>query len=440
MGAGVTLRLIQHGAGPARVVVCGWHTAPEYLHDVPPDAVLAVDVSGAYTSPTPLSTVLDWLHRSIPGEPWVPRALVLLGWSAGCQAIRAHLKAGARPQVVVALDGTSGSVPADDAAHVAPWRELAERARAGGCLALLSHTGMTYTERLPPAQRYAATVTILRAATGWALDDDGPIEAPVERVEGDLHVLSCRSAAGGAPDAAAHVAQVTTLLPRLLRGHVVPWLARRFPPDGSGGEMPLPVVNGGPPATTPPLSLGERCVRLSQSEAATVRESPDGSNTSARIREYLAPCARRATGAYLGLVAANWCAAGACWVQREALLPGEHGAHGYRASGAELVDDATEVGTWRPVTVVRDGGWTPARGDLAIYHRGLPGSWERHVARVVEWRSDGTYRTIGANEANRWRETERRLDDRDLLGFIAYPRDAIDELVARGDLARDEDS
>jgi hypothetical protein len=145
------------------------------------------------------------------------------------------------------------------------------------------------------------------------------------------------------------------------------------------------------------------------------------------VREYLAPCVRRATGAKLGLTSGNWCAAAVCAALEACRRPGERAPHGYRAAVVELVQDLMAEGLWRPVDVVRAGRWRPQTGDLAIYDRSVPGradtAWWRHVNRVVLWREDGTFQTNGGNEAGGgWAIDEHRVGEPRLLGFGEYPR------------------
>lgn len=182
-------------------------------------------------------------------------------------------------------------------------------------------------------------------------------------------------------------------------------------------------------------TLGERCLDVALAEFdAGVCEEPPGSNTSPRIREYLAPCVRGDRNINLNLVASNWCCAFASWCCHQAVnLHDRAPPHGYRAGVIELIADVLDpharwTGLWKPIAEVRSGLWVPKPGDLAIYDRSDPGrpetSWWRHVNRVVSFEPDaGTFVTIGGNENQMITIDEQPMLKHNLLGFIAYPQD-----------------
>lgn len=165
-----------------------------------------------------------------------------------------------------------------------------------------------------------------------------------------------------------------------------------------------------------------------------VREVPPGSNTSARIKEYLKGCVRGPTNTPVNMLASNWCSAFAGWCQAQALHPGEAPAHGWRIGVLEMEQDMRDPqgrfsGHWHPIEQVRSGLWLPTVGDLAIYDRSLPVSqdpkrettWWRHVSRIVEYRLSGDFTTVGGNEQDQVRLSEANVDHPRLLGFGAYP-------------------
>lgn len=174
-----------------------------------------------------------------------------------------------------------------------------------------------------------------------------------------------------------------------------------------------------------PGSLGERALAWSEAEAARgAGEDPKGSNGGPDVEAYFKGARRRGSEELLGLKSGNWCAAGASAALYAVLEPGETPPHGWRAGVVELVDDAKDQGLWVTVDEIRDGAPPPSRGDLAIYDRSEPenpsSAWWRHVNRIVEWRDDGTFRTLGANEGDGWGYGEHSLDEPKLLGFIRY--------------------
>ncbi|MBU0572053.1 MAG: hypothetical protein KJ995_08250 [Candidatus Omnitrophica bacterium] len=170
------------------------------------------------------------------------------------------------------------------------------------------------------------------------------------------------------------------------------------------------------------LTLGERALEWSKLEEQDgVCEEPLGSSTGKRIREYFAPATRVIKGqeVKLGLRKGHWCAVACCAATYAVLLDDEVAPTAYRCSGFELENDAKASGLWRPKALVLDGGWVPAPGDVCILDRG--GGWKRHVARVVH-AGNSSFVTLGGNEQNRWRFSDRRYDNEDLLGFIEFPR------------------
>lgn len=409
----MTLQVIQRGTGTRRDLVIGYHCAP--LAGLSPTACCVADLDGHYTrigagGVTSIGGTKAFVYLKV--GPFEVASVTLVGFSAGCQAVRAQLIAGETPEAAILLDGTSGE-PQPEEWQIAPYRELADRARLGECLAVFTYTQQTYTETLPADERIAWTGHVVNLATGVPLSP-----GPDVHTDGRLHVLSYPSKK---IDAEAHTAQVTEALPRILREIVQPYLYDRRPTD------PAPPPPAAIECQPPPeplwrdarLSLGERCVLISLEEyRAGVCEVPPGSNGGPRIAEYFAPAYRLETGKMLGITAGSWCAAAACWAARQCSLPGEAVPHPYVAAGVEIQKASQENGTWRPASL----GYTPSRGDLAIFMRGKPESWERHVARVCDV-SDaaGAYRTIDGNHGTAWGIVPRNLRDDDLLGFCVYP-------------------
>jgi len=251
------LTVIQKGSGPKRLCVIAFFVANReaLLSQLPREACVVADLDktgGRFALPVgrggvdPIDKVLAQA-RAASGY-FEPSAVVLVGWSAGCQAVREILRSGARPDAVLALDGTSGSCPPTEA-QLAPWQAGAERARLGEMLLVLTHTLQVYTEQLPVASRYLSTLSGCRAITGWPLEQAGPVAAPVFRREGGLVVASYRSAR---MDAAAHVEQQTKALPDLLRRLVLPWLA------GERSAQSEPAIEAPPTKREPHLFIASR--------------------------------------------------------------------------------------------------------------------------------------------------------------------------------------
>jgi hypothetical protein len=394
-------RVVQRGSGP--LVVCylvGSHLDQDLRDALPGLPIVA-------TGEAPLQGDLAGALRAAKALPGAD--LVLVGYSAGCQPVRKHLVDGVRPAAVVTIDGTHASMP-PQTWQLEVWQDLAERARAGECMWVASCTQQTYVERIAVGQpgRAMATVHVLEKAVGQALPPGTGVNG------GALRVFSYPSKD---IDKQAHIDQQREVLPQLLREHVAPWIDEKFDND-------VPDTDPLPPAwKNPALPHAERMVLWCVAELeAGVREEPPGSNTGPRIREYLAECARRASGKNLGLTAAPWCAAAQAFCQRECLLPGEHEAdHGYYCSGAELRESAQANGVWR----ANGSGYAPKRGDLVVLMRAGAGSdpakagWERHVVRVEHVLPSNMVQSIGGNEGNGWGRQTFAADADRVEGYVA---------------------
>lgn len=368
------MRLVQRGEASAPLVV-GWLVGPHL------DAELRAILPGASIAMSATATIgaskADLARaRAITGSTG---PLVVVGYSAGCQLVR-ELALAREPAIAwVAVDGTHASLPPKPW-QIDVWQRLAVEARRGGATLVLTATQQTYVEDLPSGA-FLSTRTVVDRVLG------SPLIPGAEIHDGALHAYSVPSAR---IDADAHRRQQTEWLPRVLRAHVAPLLAREEAPT----------------LATPPeaaATLGVRLIAWMRAEAARgVREDPPGSNTSPRIREYLSACRRRGTEQPLGITAGAWCAAMVSCGLREVARGGEP-YPAPRAAGVELRDDARENGTWVDPSVKPEPGW------IAILHRDGP-AWASHTCVVLEAREDG-YRTIGGNEGDRIRETERRYGD-----------------------------
>ena len=174
------------------------------------------------------------------------------------------------------------------------------------------------------------------------------------------------------------------------------------------------------PWQDPALSRGQRAVEWSRSEMA---DGVTERSNLHRINQYLDGCLRK--GQRFGLVARpssvpNWCAASACFGDRESCLPDEQPFLPWVCSGLELQSWAEAHGVWVPGADVASGKYDPSPGDVVILGRGETGGWERHVCRWI-CRDGAAYSAIGGNEQDGWRVTRRVLDASNLLGIIAVP-------------------
>lgn len=247
----MTARLISAGSGPRRPLVLLYLVPPVRR---PGDPHLDDQIRAAL----PGACVIA--YSDADGEPlaaseararaagWTGGPLVLCGYSAGClRGIRKRLLDGAEPAAVIAIDGTHASMP-PQAWQIDAWARIFQDARAGRRLFVATHSYQTYTERLPPAERFMSTVSVLRQVTGWPLAQGGGHPLGAHRSDGDAHVHSYASAE---IDATAHSDQLTRVLPEMLRLHLAPWLARaagaapaseRPTPEPPTPEAPTPRV------------------------------------------------------------------------------------------------------------------------------------------------------------------------------------------------------
>lgn len=357
----------------------------------------------------------------------------LVGFSGGCQGVRAHLWRGAEPRAVVCLDGTSARWPEPDPPQIDVWRRVAGEARVGLRTVVLTCTAQRYTERLTRAQGgpFAATSTVLARALDWPEAGTYPASPrplavyPAEPVlqlnDRDLHAYAYP---GTDCDAAAHVAQLVRVLPWVLAEHVRPVLGVKSSSladytIGAGRERLSDLgawLAGVAQHVVESAQHGpEEHLRRALAEVG-VHETP-GPVSTPRIDEYLSVCVRG--GRLLGLRGDSefsWCAAFASWC---GLPPGMTP----RAAVAELVADARKLGLWRSGDVWHD----PQPGDLAVY--GRAGQDPRtggsgHVNRYVEQLGGGRWRAVGGNETHPSGGavvvSERALTEP--VGWIVYPR------------------
>lgn len=173
---------------------------------------------------------------------------------------------------------------------------------------------------------------------------------------------------------------------------------------------------------------GPAAVSWSLSERARFK---DGRPTAARIAEYFEPAVRN--GKKLSMMAGNWCAAGTCFAAMQVVgsedLEKAGLPHAYRVSGKEMEDDAIKHGAWLSVADVLKGV-RPNAGDVAIYNRGDPQDWTRHVARVVSVGAT-TYKCLDANgPGSSWWLTDKLWTADNLRGFIRYP-ESLGEVTSK---------
>lgn len=404
-------RLVQSSShGPlVALMFCGDGFASHRTHmlDAIGDAhVLALDSDQSHDEAMRAAFVP--LRAAAPERP-----LWLVGYSAGGHRVRDLLDLVRPGDTVVTADATHASFESrPQTMPIAPWLALGERAERGEVRWLSSHTYLTYVEH--EREPYYSTVSVMRRASRQLLPEP-TIDAGVETDVGELRVFSYRS---GDCDSAAHRRQLVEVLPVMLRRarqlqageepSVPRWVHAVVDPFLSVVERLWAVFGRAPTRGEIALGRAQAALALGVHEVA-------GPGSHPTIAEALAGCQRGGKPVGLTSDETDWCAAFASWC---ALGTGGAGApHGWRISVRELVEDARESGAWRDVA-----GYTPVAGDLAIFARAGedPRKGGRgHVARVESVSADG-YTTIGGNEGNAVRRTERLRADPSLVGWVAY--------------------
>jgi hypothetical protein len=296
----------------------------------------------------------------------------LVGYSAGCQGVRAQLWNSIDPACIVCIDGTAGPWPLGESAReVQVWRD---RIRKPDRVSVFTATSQRYTQRLvrtatQPQGPFAGTSTVLARVFDWEAAGTSkqlttaqgkayayPGEPQLERHNGGTHAYVFNSSDC---DHAAHVAQLLQVMPAMLAKHVAPALGVA----SDGGILE---------ALAAPLeAIG------------------------------------RAIGARLGEA---WQAA------VDAAAPVGEPSHGARCAVAELYQDAVATGTWHAASE----GIEPEPGDLLISARagGDPTKGgQGHVEMAIR-RDAGKLISLGGNEADAWNLAPFNLKSPDYRGFI----------------------
>lgn len=233
----MTLRLVQHGIGAARPLVAtflAWAGMDAKIRAAfGPAPCIVADNSKDGTET--MAEIMEFAGANAGVARF--SKLALIGYSAGCQRVRKLRIDGANADAYLLSDGTHASWPPQEW-QIAWLRDLATQARKGKVLVVASHTWQTYTETLKD-KPYAATVTVLRQATGFPLTHGGPPEAPVISRDGQLWVYSYATADA---DPKAHSYQAMVVQPKLAAQHLAPWLLN--------GPQPSPKTPTKEPART----------------------------------------------------------------------------------------------------------------------------------------------------------------------------------------------
>lgn len=242
----MALRMVQVGQGKSRPLVVGYMVFPSVdarlRSAFGPGPCIIMDDSDTGST---LWQAFE-MAFSQAGIEVIPR-LGLIGFSAGCQRIRSlYRDEGILAHAYLLVDGTHASLPPEHS-EIAWLQQAAAEAQSGQSVLVASHTLQTYVEELPPAKRFASTLRVLRLATGFNLDEAGPLEAPRITQSGQLWVYSYASAKN---DPKAQVDQHEWALPALAAAHMGPALTgqAQVPAQeakGSGAGLGLALVAAG---------------------------------------------------------------------------------------------------------------------------------------------------------------------------------------------------
>lgn len=156
----MALHLVQAGSGASRDIVVAYHVAPSVAGPAlaavsPPEACIAIEIRDGFSSVYQRNHGLPSLPetlaaiQALAGETFEPRLLFVIGFSAGCQALREHLNEGNFPSGMIALDGVHASDPPDQASQIHSWEVYCGLARDEHVLCRITHTQIDVSGYLP---------------------------------------------------------------------------------------------------------------------------------------------------------------------------------------------------------------------------------------------------------------------------------------------------
>jgi hypothetical protein len=385
------VKLIQPGRGESRRLVVVYHHDPaadsiqRLVCAAAGDAIVVNETLGAfqnnYSSVRPMAAIVDWAKKA--SNALHVSQVIVVGFSEGCQAVRAHLLNGDNPDACLAVDGTHSSAPPVEKTQLAPWRKYIDRAKRGERVFIGSHSAI-----VPPT--YPSTRATLERVTGWTL---GTVEA--RKQEGRCVILS---SPGTTKE--AHWRQARKVLPRML--------AEAMSLLDAPAAVPEP-----PPSrpTAKPVSSLPAAILAAAEKDLTAGHLELVDNHGTWIRMVLARFGIGEGNSFCAAAVSHWIneAAKACGVVSP--VKGSAGAKALMAQcqGASAFYAPT-----------RENRGKVAPGHLVFWHRGAAGAWTGHVAVVCSVGIDSFF-TIEANSGNVARMAvsmvERKFNDPLLLGF-----------------------
>lgn len=208
------MEVLQEGSGERRDIVllylAGTGAMGPELAKLVPGACVVADKAAFFETPEPFGPqgvtrwdeALDTLQSNLGFQV---DHLWLVGFSAGCWAVRAQLDAGAPASYVLAADGIHLPLGAPAPNEDLPWLATAGAARARELVFFVSVSGT-------PASKSRDTRTSARDLFGWS-GCMGSYADPCIEQDGYLRIYGATYGGGNAGE---HKDQINLLLPRMI--------------------------------------------------------------------------------------------------------------------------------------------------------------------------------------------------------------------------------
>ena len=206
----MSFQIIQEGQGSKRDVVLCYligDKGPVIAREVGPEACVVAQAASSYAQ---YGEVIPWqeaIQQAGGGTDFEVARIWLIGFSAGCQAVRLQLNNGCPASVVIACDGIHGDKPQPADWQVAPWRKLANRARAGEVVFSVSCSKT-------PTTTFLSTEDMAKYTFGWN-GCYGSYSSPCVDQSGLLRIYGATN--GGGDPKQEHLDQIRNVLPLMIR-------------------------------------------------------------------------------------------------------------------------------------------------------------------------------------------------------------------------------
>ncbi len=197
----------------------------------------------------------------------LPSPLVLVGFSEGCQGVRANLLKRILPAACIAIDGIHAALDVGNNVpvwqqQIEPWLEYGKECAASELipppLFFVTHSAIQTTGYLSTTQALPHYLPDIASYETQPGDDGSTVSYPTFRVGPTKDYVPIMVWGYPGKDAAAHVFQATNVLPMRIRDMCNPGKVLSLPPvkppAGGGGTKPPPLPPVGPvkPVTPAP--------------------------------------------------------------------------------------------------------------------------------------------------------------------------------------------